>query len=159
MRSYEREGEDRAGERGERAEYEKKGKGEGQSLRADGLCGAAEGADLSFVGAFRHQRAGGVGAVRVCVAHRARSARRGGRVFRSAGQACGVWLVGGRQRAPVHAGLFCGAHVFARCGVPCGGQPAQADDAAHRVAARRGHERSRQRQGEPHRKRKQGAGF
>lgn len=51
--------------------YAKQNKREGEPFRFDGLCRAAKGAHLSFVGAFRRQRAHGARAVRLRVAHRA----------------------------------------------------------------------------------------
>ena len=62
-------------------------------------------------------------------------------------------MVGGRQRAYFHARLFRGAHVFARRGVPRGGQYAKKGDAPYRDAPRRIYEQPRQRQGAPYRQR------
>ena len=62
-------------------------------------------------------------------------------------------MVGGRQRSHFHARLFRGAHVFARRGVPRGGQYAKKGDAPYRGAPRRIYEQPRQRQGAPYRQR------
>ena len=132
--------------------YAKQGKREGEPFRSDELCRAAKGAHLSFVGAFRRQRAHGARAVHLRVAHRAGS-HPGGRFCRGARDPFRVRMVGGRQRAYFHARLLRGAHVLARRGVPRGGQYAEKGDAPYRDAPRRIYEQPRQRQGAPYRQR------